>query len=452
MADVLQLSTSADVSIITRIESLGFEVVQTLRANKVYRARRISDGLDCTVGRKPCTSTQERYPEIWQSWCTNRARFKKLILPRFHGLAEDFVIFDYLPGTIIPWTDNPLSAHYGGATVNPATAEDIVTLSQELDLIGVFSDFHWGNFVLQGDGRIGLIDWEHIAPCRRSSPRLAYLFCLMFKNLPWRKAMLEAATARRLVDYRRFREDLRYRATLFRRHFEDNPPMARQIDDLLQDVKSDYRYNAHWNGVDLQALLARSKYHVFEDLDQTKTLPSQIDCQGKFDCLAIERYDLAGKSLLDVGCNAGWFLKEYSNRGAAPVIGIDIEDEWCSLSRSLMKNIYRIDDIRIDKCAYYEFVHPGLDFIVATSVLHYFEDKARFFEHAHRLLRDGGVLIVEVPVTDDNSDLEVLDLKPRRYIPGRGYLERLAALHGFRLDFFGRSNLRERRVFHFQKT
>jgi 2-polyprenyl-3-methyl-5-hydroxy-6-metoxy-1,4-benzoquinol methylase len=301
------------------------------------------------------------------------------------------------------------------------------------------------------DGKIGVIDWENIYPCERSSPRLAYLYCLMFANKDWQLKMIEEAKNRNLIEYNQFRDDIRHRAELFCKQWINHHDIRNEQEKIVRDAKSEYLYNAKWNGVDLERLLDRSKYHVFEELGQERTLKSQIDCQGKFNCLGIERYDLRGKKLLDIGCNAGWFLKEYAKLGAAPIIGIDIEQEWCEVAQEILDNVYGVKGAKVQKTDFFGYIDENIDFIMATSVLHYIEDKKNFFEHALKLMSKSGVLVVEVPVTEDGSDLRVWDLNPKRYIAGRNYLERTAADVGLRLDYFGQSNLSERRVFHFTR-
>ena len=43
--------------------------------------------------------------------------------------------------------------------------------------------------------------------------------------------------------------------------------------------------------------------------------------------------DLAGKTVLDIGCNAGFYSMEMKRRGAARVLGIDTEDRYLAQAR-----------------------------------------------------------------------------------------------------------------------
>src|SRR4051812_13485872 len=44
-------------------------------------------------------------------------------------------------------------------------------------------------------------------------------------------------------------------------------------------------------------------------------------------------HDLRGRSVLDVGCNAGFFAIQMKQRGAARVVGIDSDDRYLAQAR-----------------------------------------------------------------------------------------------------------------------
>ena len=47
--------------------------------------------------------------------------------------------------------------------------------------------------------------------------------------------------------------------------------------------------------------------------------------------------DLAGKSVLDIGCNAGFYALEMKRRGAGRVLGIDSDDDYLAQARFAAK-------------------------------------------------------------------------------------------------------------------
>jgi tRNA (mo5U34)-methyltransferase len=67
--------------------------------------------------------------------------------------------------------------------------------------------------------------------------------------------------------------------------------------------------------------------------------------------------DLTGKSVLDIGCNAGFYAIEMKRRGAARVVGIDSDDSYLAQARFAAEvagadiefrdlDVYRVDQLR----------------------------------------------------------------------------------------------------------
>jgi tRNA (mo5U34)-methyltransferase len=73
------------------------------------------------------------------------------------------------------------------------------------------------------------------------------------------------------------------------------------------------------------------------DLGGVRTAPSHF--LGDYPAVKWQRFadaispDLAGRSVLDIGCNAGFYSMEMKRRGAARVLGIDSEDEYLHQAR-----------------------------------------------------------------------------------------------------------------------
>ena len=49
--------------------------------------------------------------------------------------------------------------------------------------------------------------------------------------------------------------------------------------------------------------------------------------------------DLTGKTVLDIGCNAGFYSVEMAKRGAARVLGIDSDDRYLRQARLVNLNV-----------------------------------------------------------------------------------------------------------------
>ena len=64
---------------------------------------------------------------------------------------------------------------------------------------------------------------------------------------------------------------------------------------------------------------------------KSKKMPSSLnaDMHTYFNMLG----DLAGKSILDLGCGEGFYTREFKHKGAASVIGVDISSKMIELAR-----------------------------------------------------------------------------------------------------------------------
>jgi tRNA (mo5U34)-methyltransferase len=70
--------------------------------------------------------------------------------------------------------------------------------------------------------------------------------------------------------------------------------------------------------------------------------------------------DLSGKSVLDIGCNAGFYAIEMKQRGAARVVGIDEDERYLAQAR-LAAEVYDAD-IEIMKLSVYDVEKLGARF------------------------------------------------------------------------------------------
>ncbi|CDG22037.1 conserved protein of unknown function [Xenorhabdus poinarii G6] len=105
--------------------------------------------------------------------------------------------------------------------------------------------------------------------------------------------------------------------------------------------------------------------------------------------------DITGKSVLDLACGYGLFSREFKNRGAANVIGIDISDNMIAIARN--KSEHDNDDIEFhirNVCTMESF--GKFDLIVAAWLFCHaesFDDlKAMFRTVADHLKPDGKMI------------------------------------------------------------
>jgi tRNA (mo5U34)-methyltransferase len=81
--------------------------------------------------------------------------------------------------------------------------------------------------------------------------------------------------------------------------------------------------------------------------------------------------DLNGASVLDIGCNGGFYSLEMKRRGAERVLGIDIDDRYLSQARFAAQTLNM--EIEFQKCSVYDVDSiPGqFDFVLFMGVLYH---------------------------------------------------------------------------------
>jgi SAM-dependent methyltransferase len=108
---------------------------------------------------------------------------------------------------------------------------------------------------------------------------------------------------------------------------------------------------------------------------------------------------VAGRQLLDYGCGDGTFLALLYESGAAPAraVGADLDDAQVNDCRT---RLGCLPGIRFERIADLDApAHRGsYDAVVCTEVLEHVVDLDGVIERLHACLRDGGTLIVSVPV------------------------------------------------------
>jgi hypothetical protein len=106
-----------------------------------------------------------------------------------------------------------------------ATVEQIISLSEDLDRLGVITDFYWRNFVFMDDGKIAYVDSDVLAD-GYSDFRLAYLWCLMFANDPWRSCLVKQALNKGLIELGQFKRQV---GAIIDKGVKSNPVLWEQI-------------------------------------------------------------------------------------------------------------------------------------------------------------------------------------------------------------------------------
>lgn len=119
----------------------------------------------------------------------------------------------------------------------------------------------------------------------------------------------------------------------------------------------------------------------------------------KWELLKLDKETLAGKSVIDLGCNEGWIGKNCLDLGAAEVSGVDYNWRYLEKARASGLNVELQD---LDN---YEF-KQHFDIVVCLAVFHYVEFKMRFIKKIAEATNE--LFILEIPVSEQEGKMLVL--------------------------------------------
>lgn len=104
--------------------------------------------------------------------------------------------------------------------------------------------------------------------------------------------------------------------------------------------------------------------------------------------------ELAGKTVLDLGCGYGWHCKYAAEQGAAGVLGIDLSERMISEAKRRNSD----DPITYRVCGILDFDYPAetYDLVISNLVLHYMEDLQEVYGLVHRTLKPGGTFLFNI--------------------------------------------------------
>jgi tRNA (mo5U34)-methyltransferase len=167
--------------------------------------------------------------------------------------------------------------------------------------------------------------------------------------------------------------------------------------------------------------------------------------------------DLRGRTVLDVGCNAGFFALEMKRRGAARVVGIDSDPRYLAQAR-LAAEIMELD-VKFRRLTVYELgeLNERFDLVLFLGVLYHLRHPLLALDLLHEhavgdtlifqsMLRgnpDAGPIAADYPFVEnavfDRSDFPRLHFVEHRYagdptnwwIPNRACAEAMLRSAGF---------------------
>lgn len=196
-------------------------------------------------------------------------------------------------------------------------------------------------------------------------------------------------------------------------------------------------------------LAAYGFYHEYVVRDQSGQVlrtPGNHPCIGVLPNLDAFGYpkDLRGKSLLDFGCNAGFFSCVAKLRGAESVLGVDYYPHCIEQGR-LMREILQLDiEFRQGDGETIANEVPAHDVVINTGVMYHLQNPMAFLTNMARLTREFMFLESETLIDRKYSDYawfierEYLRDVSNWWIYGPDCLVKMARAAGFsRVEFKG---------------
>lgn len=127
------------------------------------------------------------------------------------------------------------------------------------------------------------------------------------------------------------------------------------------------------------------------DLGGVRTAPDHFLYDypaNKFSRFAHALPDVTGKSVLDVGCNAGFYSLEMKRRGAARVLGVDFDDRYLEQARFAAE--VRGAEVEFRKLSVYDLAALGerFDLVIFMGVLYHLRHPLLALDLIHEHVAD----------------------------------------------------------------
>ncbi len=170
------------------------------------------------------------------------------------------------------------------------------------------------------------------------------------------------------------------------------------------------------------------------DLHGVPTAPSHF--LGDYPAVKWRRFahaipaNLAGRSVLDIGCNAGFYSMEMKRRGAARVVAIDSDEEYLRQAR-FVAEVNKLD-IEFCRLSVYDVATLGekFDIVLFLGVLYHLRHPLLALDLIHEhVARDMLVFqsmqrgSAEVAPLEKNYDFWTTDLFEREDVPRLHFIE-----------------------------
>ena len=133
---------------------------------------------------------------------------------------------------------------------------------------------------------------------------------------------------------------------------------------------------------------------AYQSFDEEK---GDSNSAAKLACLKLPD-DLAGKTVLDIGCNEGYFVREALRRGATRAVGIDMSPDLIAKAKA------RVPEGEFHTMSWWDFGTEKFDYILFLSAIHYESKQRKLLTKLSYNLNPGGTLVLECGLVPERSE------------------------------------------------
>ncbi len=116
--------------------------------------------------------------------------------------------------------------------------------------------------------------------------------------------------------------------------------------------------------------------------------------------------DLSGASVLDIGCNAGFYSIQMKQRGAKRVLGIDVDERYLNQGRFAARTLGL--EIEFERRSVYEVssIEGQFDFVIFMGVLYHLRYPLFALDNVVKKIAPGGTLLFQTMLRGSDQTRE----------------------------------------------
>jgi len=168
--------------------------------------------------------------------------------------------------------------------------------------------------------------------------------------------------------------------------------------DRLTSMRKSTKEYTDANRVAWNEAAARHAAHNNAALFAAARDPAFVSFEGEI-LQTLHRLGVAGKHIIQLGCNNGRETLSLRNLGATRCVGVDAAAEFLAHGRELIRIADAADQVELVEADIYDLpaeFHAAFDMVLVTiGVISWMPDLQAFFDVVRSLLKPGGQLLME---------------------------------------------------------